>query len=195
MVYGERRLNVILKRIVAALTAIVCVLFGLYTLSKYGAHVTKVIQSTPSPGLGNAGPYLPDMQKIGWHIAPPTIAWAAEGTIIAQLKAFKRNDYQTATVYQSVELKRGMHNPVQFRTLIKTRYPEFASYKSIVFGPVYSDNGNRAVQIPAKVTGTDGKTVSAVYIMLLEGGAYRVAGVDGGLAQFSTPPAVRATIS
>jgi len=31
--------------------------------------------------------------------------------------------------------------------------------------------------------------------MLLEGGAYRVAGVDGGLAQFSTPPAVRATIS
>jgi len=110
---------------------------------------------------------------------------AAIGAIQAQLKAFGRDDYKTAITYQSSGLKKNFASPLQFRAMIVQVYPEFAHSKHIVFGPAQADTNGAHLAIPTAVTGQDGITVHAVYLMVREGKVYRVDGVAGGAI---TPP-------
>ena len=64
-------------------------------------------------------------------------------------------------------------------------YPEFAHSKRVVFGPAQADAAGAHLAVPAAVTGQDGITVHAVYLMVREGKVYRVDGVAGGAI---TPP-------
>ena len=105
---------------------------------------------------------------------------AAIGAIQAQLKAFGRDDYKAAIVYQSSGLKKNFASPGQFRAMILQVYPEFAHSKRVVFGPAQADQAGTHLAIPTAVTGTDGVTVHAVYLMVREGKLYRVEGVGGG---------------
>jgi hypothetical protein len=105
---------------------------------------------------------------------------AAISAIQAQLKAFGRDDYKTAITYQSSGLKKSFASPMQFRAMIKQTYPEFAHSKRVVFGPAQADSTGTHLAIPTAVTGQDGITVHAVYLMVREGKAYRVEGVAGG---------------
>ena len=105
---------------------------------------------------------------------------AAISAIQAQLKAFGRGDYKAAIVYQSSGLKKNFASPEQFQAMIKQAYPEFAHSKRAVFGPAQADLTGGHLVIPAAVTGTDGITVHAVYLMVREGKLYKVEGVAGG---------------
>ena len=105
---------------------------------------------------------------------------AAIGAIQAQLKAFGRNDYKTAIGYQSSGLKKNFASPDQFRSMMTRVYPEFAHSKRVVFGPAQSDAAGAHLAIPTAVTGTNGITVHAVYLMVREGKNYKVEGVAGG---------------
>jgi hypothetical protein len=107
---------------------------------------------------------------------------AAISVIQAQLKAFGRDDYKAAIVYQSSGLKKNFASPGQFQAMIKQAYPEFAHSKRAVFGPAQADAPGSHLAIPAAVTGTDGITVHAVYLMVREGKSYKVEGVAGGEA-------------
>ena len=111
---------------------------------------------------------------------------AALNAIQAQLKAFGRGDYKTAITYQSSGLKKSFQSPGQFRAMIMQAYPEFAHSKRVVFGPAEADAAGAHLAVPAAVTGQDGVTVRAVYLMVREGKAYRVDGVVGGSV---APPA------
>lgn len=107
---------------------------------------------------------------------------AAISAIQAQLKAFGRDDYKAAIVYQSSGLKKNFASPDQFQAMIKQAYPEFAHSKRAVFGPAQADASGSHLAIPAAVTGTDGITIHAVYLMVREGKLYKVEGVAGGAA-------------
>ncbi len=105
---------------------------------------------------------------------------AAISSIQAQLKAFGRDDYKTAITYQSSSLKKNFASPLQFRAMIVQVYPEFAHSRHVAFGPAQTDAAGTHLAIPTAVTGQDGITVHAVYLMVREGKVYRVDGVAGG---------------
>lgn len=105
---------------------------------------------------------------------------AAITSIQAQLKAFGRGDYKTAVTYQSAGLKRNFPSTEAFREMMVRTYPEFAHYKTVTFGPAQADPAGVHLAILASVTGQDGITVKAVYLMVREGKVYRVEGVAGG---------------
>jgi hypothetical protein len=105
---------------------------------------------------------------------------AAIASIQAQLKAFGRDDYKTAIMYQSSDLKKNFASPLAFRAMIVQTYPEFAHSKRAVFGTGQADAGGAHLAIPIAVTGVDGITVHAIYLMVREGKIYRVEGVAGG---------------
>ena len=140
-------------------------------VSALGIFALTVAASAQAPSLVRA--------------AKPAERTAAINAIQAQLKAFGRGDYKAAIVYQSSGLKRNFASPEQFRAMIMHVYPEFAHSKRAVFGPAQSDAAGAHLVIPTAVTGTDGITVHAVYLMVREGKSYKVEGVAGGEV---TPP-------
>jgi len=105
---------------------------------------------------------------------------AAIHSIQAQLQAFGRDDYKTAIGYQSAGLKKNFASPGDFRAMMLHAYPEFAHSKSVFFGPAQADAAGTHLVIAAAVTGKDGITVHAVYLMVREGKTYHVEGVAGG---------------
>lgn len=105
----------------------------------------------------------------------------ATESIEAQLKAFKADDYRAAEKYQSEGLRGNFNDLGQFRRMMQTVYPQFANYRSVSFGQATANKDGSLVRVAAIITGVDGKTVRAVYDMVLEQGTYRVSGVDGGV--------------
>lgn len=114
------------------------------------------------------------------HLAKPEVRRAALAAIQAQLAAFGRGDYATAIKYQSAGLKQNFSSPDAFRQMMEGAYPEFAHSKKVKFGLVKSDAGGQHVLVPVDMTGQDGVTVRAAYLMVREGKSYRVEGVAGG---------------
>ena len=105
---------------------------------------------------------------------------AAMTSIQAQLKAFGRDDYKTAASYQSAGLRQNFASVNDFRTMMVRTYPEFAHFKTVTFGSAQSDPTGAHLAILAAVTGRNGITRHALYLMVREGKLYRVAGVAGG---------------
>jgi len=118
--------------------------------------------------------------RIGLRPAKPEVRRAAVAAIQAQLSAFSKGDYQTAIKYQSAGLKQNFSSPDAFRQMIESAYPEFAHYKKVAFGPVRADASGQRVFVPVNLTGQNGVTVQAAYLMVREGKVYRVQGVLGG---------------
>ncbi len=117
-------------------------------------------------------------QAPAWKPAPGAQRAAAAASIRAQLEAFKRDDWEKAATYQSEALRRNFRTTAQFRAIIENNYPQFANYKSVAFDAARA-LGNQ-VEMQVRLTGQDGIKVRAVYLMVKERGAYRVAGVQGG---------------
>jgi len=105
---------------------------------------------------------------------------AAILSIQTQLKAFARDDYKTAMLYQSAGLRKNFASPDAFRTMMVRIYPEFAHYKRIQFGAAQADTHGAHIALQAVVTGQDGVTVHAIYLLVREGKTYRIEGVQGG---------------
>jgi hypothetical protein len=102
---------------------------------------------------------------------------AAVGAIEAQLQAFRDNDYRKAMRYQSSGLRRNAPDPEDLRRMIVQSYPQFARYRTAVFGKAHCSRNGQMLQVPVRVTGQDGVTVHAVYLMEKESGEWRVASV------------------
>ncbi len=130
--------------------------------------------------LTEASAFAQDISTAPLRPAKAAERQAAIASIQAQLKAFARDDYKTAATYQSAELKKNFVSPDAFRTMMVRVYPEFAHFKSVQFGPARCDLSGVHLAIPASVTGQDGVTVRAFYILLRENKIYRIEGVQGG---------------
>lgn len=105
----------------------------------------------------------------------------ASAAIEAQLKAFKADDYEKASKFQHSELRKNFGSPADFRRAIRTSYPQFADYKSVSFGEARATTDGSHLEIKIVLTGQDGVTVRATYMMVREDGEYRVGGVQGGI--------------
>ena len=126
-----------------------------------------------------------------WKEAPAKEKEAAQKIIVAQLDAFKADDWDKAVTYQSAGLRRSFASTKQFEEVIKKTYPQFASYKEVKFGKARIDGP--MLQIQVQLTGKDGTQIAALYSMIKEPidpkkpkvTAYRVSGVTGGSEQLS----------
>jgi hypothetical protein len=105
---------------------------------------------------------------------------AAIRSIQGQLDAFKAGDFEKAVSYQSAGLKENFASTEAFRQMMERSYPQFVRWTKVSFGESVSDESGDRVHIPATVTGEDGRTVEAVYLMRREDGLYKVEGVGGG---------------
>lgn len=120
-------------------------------------------------------------KEPAWRAAKEAERKAAIASIEAQLKAFKADDYGKAEKYQSSELRQNFRNPDDFRRMMRESYPEFANYKSAVFGEARCNETGELLEIPITLTGQNRVVVKATYMMIREDGGYRVLGVSGGL--------------
>ena len=131
----------------------------------------------------------PDEPK--WKAASAQEKRAAERVILAQLEAFKANDWKQAETYQAAGLKESFASTEQFEQVIKTTYPQFANYKSVSWKQARASGP--LLQIQIALTGEDDVQIAALYSMVKENVGtkdqpkweYRVSGVSGGSAQIS----------
>jgi len=125
-----------------------------------------------------------DSSPLGISLHPARAAdrAAAITSIQAQLKAFQRDNYQKAVQYQSSGLKRNFPSVADFRRMMQTQYPAFINFKSASFGAAQTPDNGRHLLIPVSLSEGNGVTVRAFYIMVREGKAYKVDGVEGGTA-------------
>lgn len=102
--------------------------------------------------------------------------------IRAQLEAFKKEDYKSAMIYQSKELRKNFGSLEEFRAMMRRNYPQFTRYKKVQFGKSLAVGEGKDIHfiVPVSLTGKDGIKVQATYMMVKEGGQYRVASVLGG---------------
>ncbi len=163
------------KRGIGLLVIALCIAGAGVIISQASNYAsTKTAQEQADPGGGSAPTNL--------KMTPATKAerTAAIKSIVSQLEAFKRDDYQEASNYQASGLRRNFTSIQNFRKMMLMSYPEFAHYKSASFGDATADPSGTYVNVPIRLTGEDGITVNAFYEMILEGGAYRVVAVGGG---------------
>ena len=132
-----------------------------------------------------------DAPPANWKEAPEAEKKAAQKIIMAQLEAFKADDYEEAAKYQASGLRQNFASTEQFRQVIKANYPQFANYKSVSWGKARIDGPMLQIQIV--ITGQDDVQIAALYSMIKEDVGekgkpkmeYRVSGVSGGSEQNS----------
>jgi hypothetical protein len=134
-------------------------------------------RSAAAPNAQQGAPLGP----VQWRAATDAERKAAIAVITAQLKAFRANDWRKAATYQSAALRTTFGSVEAFRKAIKTSYPQFANYKTARFATARADAKGALVALPITLTGRDDVTVQALYVMVLENKAYRVASVQGGV--------------
>ena len=149
-----------------------------------------------SQNLTPAVPAAPEMKAAqaqeapeNWKSAPETEKAAAQKIIVAQLEAFKADDYKEAEKYQASGLKETFASTEEFEAMMKQNYPQFANYKAVKWGKARIDGPRLQVQVV--ITGQDDSEIVALYSMIQENVGtngeekleYRVSGVDGGSEQ------------
>lgn len=100
---------------------------------------------------------------------------AAADTILGQLEAFRRGDYDAAYTFASESI-RELFDRENFERMVKTGYPEIArSATATVDQATIAPNG-RAYLI-MKIRGANGGRIAAIYEMVWEDGRWKIAGV------------------
>ena len=131
--------------------------------------------SPKTPPDGGNSPDRPE-----WQLALASDKKAASETIVAQLNAFDRNDYDAAAALQAPGEVRSSHEPEELRRLVQTFYPEFAHYKSVDIKEARANHSRNEMIVHIVLTGKDNYTVNAFYYIVVIGGRYLVGGVNGG---------------
>lgn len=100
---------------------------------------------------------------------------AAAESVMKQLEAFRRDDYDTAYTFASQEIRQ-IFDREAFERMVRTGYPEIArSTSAVVAESRQAPNGT--VYLRLKIRGANGKSVEAVYEMVRETGGWRINGV------------------
>jgi len=106
---------------------------------------------------------------------PGEVAKAAAEPIMKQLEAFRRDDYDIAYIFASTEVRR-MFDREAFERMVKGGYPEIArSASASIVGSVLAPNG--LVYLTLKIRGSNGKSIEALYELVLQNGQWKINGV------------------
>ena len=176
-----------MKRLLIAIFALLLLLVG--ALASWNWLAPRGSTPAPRVALKSGDSTAPD--KPTFEVKPPSRAaterekQGAIRSIKAQLDAFRRDDYSSAARYQSQALRRNFSSTQAFQDVIENSYPQFANYKSVLFGSVTAQQLGDVVSInvPINLTGRDSVKVQATYNMVFEDGLYRVSGVSGGASR------------
>ena len=107
-----------------------------------------------------------------WFCPP---AWAqadrndpktAAVTVVKQLEAFRKNDFDTAFTFASVMIHAQFDRP-SFETMVRRGYPEIAhsTFASVVKTELESDG---VAYVTVKIRGSNGQNIEALYEMVWE---------------------------
>jgi Domain of unknown function (DUF4864) len=100
---------------------------------------------------------------------------AATVTVMRQLEAFRRDDFDAAYAFASANIKQIFDRPT-FETMVRRGYPEIArSVSAIVTGSDVGPDGHIYVRLT--IHGANGRSVDAVYDLVQEGSDWRIDGV------------------
>ena len=100
---------------------------------------------------------------------------AAADTILGQLEAFRRGDYDAAYTF-AAESIRQLFDRESFERMVKTGYPEIArSSMATVNQATIAPNGH--AYLIMKIRGANGSRIEAIYEMVWESDRWKIAGV------------------
>lgn len=121
-----------------------------------------------------------DFDRSQWRLASPEERKAAVAVITDQINAFKRGDFEAALKLQSTSLRANFASADAFGTMMKSNYKDFLTPKSLDFGRgrVPAEAGHLSIRVG--LVAQDGVEIRAVYHLVRENKAWRVAGVSGG---------------
>ena len=103
---------------------------------------------------------------------PSDIGKAAAEPIMKQLEAFRRDDYDTACVFASTEIKQ-MFDRQAFERMVKGGYPEIArSASAVVSRTEMGPDGDVYVQL--RIRGANGSGIEALDQMVPERDGWRI---------------------
>jgi ABC-type transporter MlaC component len=92
-----------------------------------------------------------------------------------QLEAFRRGDFDTAYTFASAEIKEQFDREA-FEQMVKGGYPEIArSTSGAVAKSILAPDGT--VYVTLKIRGSNGKSIEALYELVLEEGKWKINGV------------------
>jgi len=100
---------------------------------------------------------------------------AAADTVLAQLDAFRRDDYPAAYTLASEAIRR-IFDRAAFERMVKTGYPEIARSRSAaVEHAAVASNGHAYLII--KIRGANGNHIEAIYDLVWETDGWKITGV------------------
>ena len=95
---------------------------------------------------------------------------------MAQLEAFRRDDYDAAYTFAS-EAIREMFDRAAFERMVRSGYPEIARSSSRPRRGEPRAGPTATSTCASKIRGANGNAIEAVYDMVWEGGRFRINGV------------------
>ena len=117
-------------------------------------------------------------------LSPALPAWAqatapapkeAIEPVMRQLEAFRRGDFDAAYAFASSDIRQQFDRPA-FEHMVKTGYPEIAASTFVaVARSAMAPDGHAYLSI--KIRGANGRSIEAVYEMVLEGDRWKINGV------------------
>ena len=100
---------------------------------------------------------------------------AAGRSVMQQLEAFRRDDFDAAFGFASAEIHELFDRP-RFEAMVRGGYPEIASSAAAIIDGSQRGPGGR-LYLMVRVRGTNGQRIEAVYEMVPENGQWRINGV------------------
>jgi len=100
---------------------------------------------------------------------------AAADTILGQLEAFRRGDYDAAYAFASASIHE-IFDRERFERMVKTGYPEIARPAGAMVNQATIAQSGRAYLI-MKIRGANGGRIEAIYEMVWEDDRWKIAGV------------------
>lgn len=110
-----------------------------------------------------------------WRLSERAVREAVRATVSAQLAALQREDFSAAYAWAAEGIRRQFTEPV-FAAMIRRGYPELLRHESAELG-VVRDSGDGRASVVATVRPERGPGVRYRYLLQLEEGRWRVAGV------------------
>jgi len=100
---------------------------------------------------------------------------AAEATVLGQLDAFRRGDYDTAYTFASDTIRQ-IFDRESFERMVKIGYPEIARSTSATVNQATVAADGHAYLI-MKIRGDNGGRIEAIYELIWEDNRWKIAGV------------------
>lgn len=123
----------------------------------------------------------------------PDVLGQARETVLRQLEAFRRDDFDGAYTFASASIKQ-QFDRAAFERMVRGGYPEIArSARAAVTRAEVAANGHAYLEL--RIRGANGQRVEAIYELVWENGGWKVNGVatrpDPGEDASARPPVVR----